>query len=63
MFLHPSVLTHFKTSFVNSDYCNIETCDSIRDGEARHMHHDNSALKTDQFTFEIFRSKGIDILQ
>jgi len=27
------------------------------------MHRDNSVLKTDQFNFEIFRGKGIEMLQ
>jgi len=63
VFLHPLVLVHFKTSFISSDYFNIETCDLIRDGQARHMHHDSSVLKTDQLNFDIFRSKGIEMLQ
>jgi len=49
VFLHPLVLMHFKTGFVNTDYFNTETCDLIKVGEARHMHRDNSVLKTDQF--------------
>jgi hypothetical protein len=63
VFHHPLVHMHFKMGFINSDYFNIETCDLIRVGEARHMHHDNSVLKTDQFNFEIFRCKGIETLQ
>jgi len=63
VFLHPLVLVHFKTIFTSSDYFNIETCDLIRDGEPRHMHHDSNILKTDQLNFEIFRSKGIEMLQ
>lgn len=54
---------HFKTHFINIDYFNIETYDLIRDGDARHMHRDDSVLKTDHFNFEIFRSKGIEMLQ
>lgn len=53
VFLHPLVLMLFKTSLIESVHFNIETCELIRDGEARHIHHDNSILKIDQFTFEI----------
>jgi hypothetical protein len=49
--------------FINSDYFNIENCDLIKVGEARHVHRDNSVLKTDQFNFEIFRGKGIEMQQ
>ena len=63
MFLQLLVFVHFKTSFINRDYFNIETCDLIRDREARHVHRDSSVLKTDQLNFEIFRSEGIEMLQ
>ena len=35
----------------------------ITDRKARHMHRDNSILKMDQLDFEIFMSKGIEMLQ
>ena len=45
VFLHQLVLMNFKTSFIESGHFNIETCELVRDGEARHTHCDDSVLK------------------